>query len=251
MIDKTEWEAQWEESSFERYYGIEKYLALNRKLMELFKLYLPKGSNKILEIGCAKGKDLIYFAQDFGYKLYGIDYSNHGVTSAKRNIRIAGLEADIRCEDMFNTSFEPESFDIVYSMGLIEHFDNPSNAIDAHIKLLKKDGILILTVPNFDKSIYRTINKWMGKWEGITETHNIGLLNKKSLRNSIMGKGLKLLSIGYLGVVDLDLIFCRLKISNFWTIVLNAINQVVCYSLYIAPTSSYFSPYIVLIARKR
>jgi len=251
MINKSEWETQWEETPFERYYGVERYFALNRKLMALFKLYLPKGNKKILEIGCAKGKNLIYFSQDFGYQLHGIDYSEHGAMSAKQNLKIAGLDADIRCEDMYHTTFEPESFDVVYSMGLIEHFDNPSGAIDAHLKLLKKEGILILTVPNFGKSIYRTLNKWMRKWDGITETHNIKLLNRKSLHDSVTGKGLKLLRVGYLGVVDLDLIFCRVKMNNFWNILINAVNQVVCYSLYFAPTSSYFSPYIVLIARKR
>ncbi|MDP2719454.1 MAG: hypothetical protein Q8P44_06460, partial [Dehalococcoidia bacterium] len=64
---KDFWDEAWQEISYGKYHGIEKYLAINRKLDGLFKRFLAKGDKSILEIGCARGKYLIYFAREFGY----------------------------------------------------------------------------------------------------------------------------------------------------------------------------------------
>lgn len=113
---------RWKESPLRGYVGIEKYLAINKKLDMLFKRFIEKGIKRILEIGCAKAKWLIYFAKEFSYEVYGIDYLEKGVEIAKRNLKIAGVKGTILCEDIFQTSLKEQSFDIVYSMGLIEHF---------------------------------------------------------------------------------------------------------------------------------
>ena len=120
---------------------------------------------KVLVIvqGCAPAKRLICFAKEFGYDVYGIDYSERGVEIARENLKIAGVEGIILCEDIFQSSFEEQSFDIVYSMGLIEHFESPTEIIDVHIKLLKRGGMLIITIPNFKDSLYFTLSMILGK----------------------------------------------------------------------------------------
>jgi 2-polyprenyl-3-methyl-5-hydroxy-6-metoxy-1,4-benzoquinol methylase len=196
---KDFWETSWKKIPFGKYQGIEKYLAINKKLDLLFKQFLEKGNKKVLEIGCAKAKKLIYFAKEFDYEVYGVDYSEKGVKIAKENLRIAGVKGTILCEDIFQTTFEKESFDIVYSMGLIEHFENPSRIIDAHIKLLKRGGTLIITIPNFKEtfmtrgdthehennkvfsyqSLYFALLKILGKEKRLLETHNLDIMDKK------------------------------------------------------------------------
>ena len=64
------------------------------------------------------------------------------------------MEGTIICENVFQTTLEGGSFDIVYSMGLIEHFENPTEVIDEHIRLLNKEGFLIILIPNFNNSLY-------------------------------------------------------------------------------------------------
>lgn len=248
--DKDFWEKTWKESSFGRYRGIEKYLILNKKLDKLFKRFLERGNKKILEIGCAMAKRLIYFAKEFGYDVYGVDYSEKGVKVAIVNLKIAGVEGTILCEDIFQTSFEDESFDIVYSMGLIEHFENPTEIIDTHIKLLKRGGTLIITMPNFKDSLYFTVTKILGKEKRLLETHNLSIMDKKKLNEVLQGKRVKILMLDYFGPIDLLLGFGAIKVKPLLYL-MHIANQIVGYATFFIPRSRYFSPYIVLIAEKR
>lgn len=246
---KDYWEKTWEGSPLEKYQRFEKCLAINKKLDSLFKRFLDKGGKKILEIGCARAKQLIYFAKEFGYEVYGIDYSEKGVEIAKENLRIAGVEGTILCEDIFQTSFEEESFDIVYSMGLIEHFENPAEIIDIHIKLLKKGGTLIITVPNFRDSLSFTLNKIMGKEKRLLETHNLSIMDKKALSELLQGKGIKILTLDYFGPIDLTEAFSSIKVKPILYLA-HLVNQIAGYATFFMPSSRYFSPYLVLIAQK-
>jgi 2-polyprenyl-3-methyl-5-hydroxy-6-metoxy-1,4-benzoquinol methylase len=250
--DKDFWEREWQEIPLEKYYGIERYLAINKKLDSLFKRFLKKGDKKILEIGCAKAKQLIYFGKEFGYKVYGTDYSERGVEIAKENLKIAGMEGAILCEDIFQTSFEEESFDIVYSMGLIEHFENPAEVIDAHIKLLKRGGILIITIPNFRDSLYLTLNKILGKEKRLLETHNLSIMDKKVLNELFQGKDIKILFLDYFGPIDLAPVLSSISSikSKPLLYTMHIVNQIMGYATFFVPSSRHLSPYLVLIAEK-
>jgi 2-polyprenyl-3-methyl-5-hydroxy-6-metoxy-1,4-benzoquinol methylase len=242
------WDNAWADSI--KYQGVEGYLAINKRLDLLFKRFLPKGKKRILEIGCSKAKKLIYFAKEFGYDIYGIDYSKKGVEIAIENLRIAGLKGTIVCEDVFKTSLEENSFDIVYSMGLIEHFEDPKKIIDAHIKLVKKGGMLIITMPNFNiRSLYFNLLKILGNEKRLLETHNIDLMIKKNLNELIKTKNLRLLIIDYFGPIDLSLVFMGIK-GKLKLYLSHAINQLIGYSTFFIKNSRYFSPYLVVIAEK-
>lgn len=247
--EKDFWDKVWQEGQLGRYYGIEKYLAINRKLDGLFKKFLDKGDKKILEIGCAKGKQLIYFAKEFGYEVYGVDYSLKGVELAKQNLCLAEVEGIILCEDIFRTSLKEESFDIVYSMGLIEHFEDPAEIIDIHIKLLKKGGTLIITMPNFKDSLYFTLTKFLGKDRILLETHNLSVMDKKVLNELLQGKEIKISMLDYFGPVDLDLVSSDIKCKPMLYMA-HLANQFVEYVTFFMPGSRYFSPYLVLIGQK-
>ena len=247
--NKDFWENAWHQIPLGKYYGIEKYLAINKKLDRLFKRFLKKDDKKILEIGCAKAKWLIYFAKEFGYKVYGVDYSKEGVEIAKENLTIAAVEGTILCEDIFQTSLKEQSFDIVYSMGLIEHFEYQAEIIDAHIRLLKKGGTLIITIPNFKDSLYFTLNKILGKEKRLLETHNLRIMDKKALSDLLWGKRIKILTLDYFGPIDLTMGFGSIKVKPILYLT-HLVNQIVGYVTFFMPSSRYLSPYLVLIGEK-
>ena len=175
---KEFWGKRWGESQLWRYGEITKYMAVHKKFDQLFKKFLGKGDRRILEIGCGGGKQLVYFNKEFGYKPYGIDYSEEGCRMARENLRAQNICGQIICEDIFNTSLK-EGFDIVYSMGLIEHFSNPEKIIDKHIELLKPGGILIITVPNLKDSLYYGLRKMLGGETELSRTHNLSVRKQK------------------------------------------------------------------------
>lgn len=98
---------------------------------------------KILESGCGSGKWVFYYTRK-GYDITGLDWSEKTVRSIKKyddNIKI--VQGDAR-----NSTFPDEEFDLILSLGTIEHsIEGPDKALADAYRLLKHDGLLIVTVP--------------------------------------------------------------------------------------------------------
>jgi len=62
---------------------------------------------------------------------------------------IRNLDVTIYNRDIFGDLSDLPSFDIVFSMGFIEHFSDLDSIVGKHVELLKKHGILLLGVPNY------------------------------------------------------------------------------------------------------
>lgn len=253
MKDKNSkefWERHWRELRFARYIPIRRWMAVNKKFDKLFKSTLKKGKKRILEIGCANGNWLVYFAKEFGYEPYGVDYSEVGCKVAMKNLKLANVKGVILCEDIFQTSLKDEYFDIVYSMGLIEHFENPTKIIDKHLELLKKGGILIIEMPSLNNSIYSTLAKISDRGKTSLKIHNTSVMDKTKLTDFLKGKA-QVMMVDYFGPLDLSLLFGLLNIRNkVLLLLMQIINQIIGYFTFYLKPSKYFSPYLVLIAEK-
>jgi SAM-dependent methyltransferase len=115
--------------------------------MRLLRRYLKPGM-RFLELGCAPAKMLAWVATQ-GVQVAGMDYSAQGIEWGRQLMRALGLEADLRCEDLFSTTFSRESFDLVHSAGLIEHFDDPVPLVEIHLGLVRRGGTVLISVPNY------------------------------------------------------------------------------------------------------
>ena len=104
---------------------------------------------RVLEIGFAPGKILAYLALKNAATVSGIDYSEKGVAASRRLFECLGIAADLRCEDLFKSTFLERSFDFVYSLGFIEHFENPEIVVERHFRYLKPGGRGLIAIPNY------------------------------------------------------------------------------------------------------
>lgn len=122
----------------------------NKNEKPIFSYFFSKSywySKKILEIGCGNGRWLVWLAQK-GAEVYGIDYCKNAIKLAKKNFRINNVCGILKVEDARNLSFKDEEFDFVFSLGVIEHFNETIIALKEHYRVLKKGGIVFVTVPN-------------------------------------------------------------------------------------------------------
>ncbi len=109
---------------------------------------LPQGkpSPSILDLGCGEGF-LVKEAADAGYQVTGVDFSSFGVE--KWNPSINNL-----CEfgDIYNFLDNCVStgrvFDVCILRNVLEHVIDPSQLLQQIRKILTKDGIALITVPN-------------------------------------------------------------------------------------------------------
>lgn len=162
-------------------------------------------SNKkgeILEIGCAPGKWIGHLSKSSGLIPSGIEYSRVGIELTHKNFELLGIEPGTIFEGDFFEIVPDRKFDIVMSLGLIEHFDDVDTVIYKHIEWLKDGGILILGVPNFS-GLTKFIQYFLDKT--LLDKHNLSIMNLNFFRN--MGKkfNLKEVEVKYIGSFEPDL----------------------------------------------
>jgi 2-polyprenyl-3-methyl-5-hydroxy-6-metoxy-1,4-benzoquinol methylase len=148
-----------------------------RNVLRLLGRYLRPGM-RYLEIGCAPGKILVWVAREINAPVCGIDYSPTGVDTTKWLCDGLGVKADIRCEDAMKSSFDERASDLVFSCGLIEHFDDPKPIVAAHVRLLAPGGIALIAVPNYS-GIYLKLQSWCDP-ENLA-LHNLSIMNEQGM----------------------------------------------------------------------
>lgn len=98
-----------------------------------------------LELGSGPARWMIYFHARFGYRVFGCDYSDVSCQLARQNLAAAGVPGQVWEADFF--AFEGQ-FDVVFSGGVVEHFDNPRDVLARFAGLVKPGGYLVTDVPN-------------------------------------------------------------------------------------------------------
>ena len=108
----------------------------------------------------------------------GLDYSRRGLDQARRLFDALHLSADLRCEDLRQTTLPRASFDIVYSLGVIEHFEDPREIVSDHLSLLRPGGTALMTVPNY-RGIYGTCQRYFDS--ELLGHHNLEIMTCEAL----------------------------------------------------------------------
>jgi ubiquinone/menaquinone biosynthesis C-methylase UbiE len=98
---------------------------------------------KLVEIGCGLGTDLLQFARG-GAVVTGVDLTPQSIELVQRRFALYSLPVDARVADAENLPFEDNSFDVVYSFGVLHHTPNTQRAIDEVYRILKPGGKIII-----------------------------------------------------------------------------------------------------------
>jgi ubiquinone/menaquinone biosynthesis C-methylase UbiE len=94
---------------------------------------------RVLEIGVGLGTDFVRFARA-GAKLSGIDLTEASIDLVRRRLVLEGLHADLRVADAEAMPFVDESFDVVYSWGVLHHTPDTQRAIAEVRRVLRRGG---------------------------------------------------------------------------------------------------------------
>lgn len=133
--------------SSERYYKKNKN-SIDQILSKVFEwLYSPVPnslSGKILDVGCGSGAKL-YGLKKRGWDVYGVDTSLDAVDFAKKKLNLE----KVYLGTIESKKFPPGFFNAVLLSHVIEHLQDPKKTLREIKRILKPEGLLIITTPNF------------------------------------------------------------------------------------------------------
>jgi 2-polyprenyl-3-methyl-5-hydroxy-6-metoxy-1,4-benzoquinol methylase len=160
---------------------------------------------EVVEIGCAPGRWLAHFYA-LGMRPDGIEKAPEAARLTRANLDLLGIEADIYEVDVLEATEELRQlcgrYDVVISLGLLEHFIDPEPVLAAHAELARPGGLVIVGVPNF-----RGINGLLQKKldPRLLELHNTEVMSIPALEKLAIRCGLEVSDLRYCGGFDPNL----------------------------------------------
>ncbi|NIM10841.1 MAG: methyltransferase domain-containing protein [Candidatus Aminicenantes bacterium] len=146
--------------------------------------YIRSGM-RVLEVGCARG-DFIDKLSERGAICTGLELNQSAVVESKKK-KLCIHQETIQSH---STNYS-EHYDIVCSFQVMEHVSDIRSFIESQIRVLKKGGKLIVSVPNNDSPLDLENNQLN------QPPHHMGLWNQNSLKNLGMIFKLKLVDIKF------------------------------------------------------
>lgn len=176
----------------------------DRRILALFAAHgaLRPGA-RVLEIGCGRSPWLPALARRFGCAVTGIDIEPHAADLARANLAGAGAAGEVICRDAFECpAGDPlrGRFDLVYSMGVLEHFDDVVARIAVLCAYLAPGGRLLTTVPNLQGLnwvMQRLADRRTLEAHVVYDTAGLARVHREA--------GLRILASGYAGFLDAHL----------------------------------------------
>jgi ubiquinone/menaquinone biosynthesis C-methylase UbiE len=105
-----------------------------------FAKYTEGQGKDVLEIGIGMGSDHTEWAKSDPKSLTGIDLTPRAIEHTKKRLELYGFSSNLKTADAENLPFEDESFDLVYSFGVLHHSPNTAKAVDEVFRVLRPGG---------------------------------------------------------------------------------------------------------------
>jgi ubiquinone/menaquinone biosynthesis C-methylase UbiE len=121
---------------------------------------------RVLEVGCGLGTDAEQFARN-GAVYTGIDLTDTSIDMCRNRFTVQGLSGTFKVADAERLPFPNDSFDLVYSHGVIHHTPNTEAAVAEIHRVLRPGGTAIVM-------LYHS-NSW-NYWGNINVLRRVGVI---------------------------------------------------------------------------
>lgn len=172
-FDSSDWDRFWEgETGGDS--GVQKIISIFRKHFdnEYLKRIItlkPSPNGKVLEVGCGTAQ-CTHKLSERGYNSFAMDYSPQARIFWNQKV------AQFLIADGFHIPFKPDSFDLVWNAGVLEHFTDPQPMLKEMIRVCKPGGMVFIIVP-YVLNILAPLRIW-GEERTFTKKMLKGLLNE-------------------------------------------------------------------------
>jgi len=128
-------------------YHLEDTDSATKKILLKIKSFVYKrgfsieNGTRILDVGCGNGEKVSKYLSE-GAECYGVEINRKAVEMANAK----GVKAFNG--DLLEQNFDSEFFDVIIMDNVFEHLMDPGKILKKTYGLLKKNGILVITIPN-------------------------------------------------------------------------------------------------------
>ncbi len=142
QMKQTPFDIEWKVESFHWWFVV------RRRLLQslLSSINLPRNCVTV-DIGCGVGSNLGTL-RSVGLNVIGLDRSIYALSLNRKKLKFPLINGDLN-----KLPVRPNSVGLIIAMDILEHLENDSNGILEFYQALRKEGILLLTVPAF-KSLW-------------------------------------------------------------------------------------------------
>lgn len=150
------------------------------KLLDGFEGY--RKTNRILDVGCGRGW-FLNEAKKRGWEVYGTEFSPTAVALCEAN----GIKMQMGVLDP--DAFGSKDFDVITSIEVIEHINNPHEELEKIASLLRRGGLFYCTTPNFNSAMRYYLK---ADYNVIEYPEHLSYYTKSTLTRVVEQHGLKL-----------------------------------------------------------
>ena len=130
------------ENTYDWFTQIEKHRYRVEPFIHYVAQFTRFSGKKMLEIGVGAGTDHLQWARA-GVECNGVDLTDKAIETTRAHLKIHGFESSLQRIDAEQLPFEDETFDLVYSWGVIHHSERPDKIISEIRRVLKPNGRFI------------------------------------------------------------------------------------------------------------
>ena len=167
-------------------WGIPWGKAMKKKARPILR-YKKKGT--ILDIGCGDGS-LLKYMKSLGWHTFGVEFNERSSQYARK---VLGL--NVFSGRLEEANYETGFFDVIILFHVLEHLHDPCETLKRVYSLLKKDGFLLIEVPNFGSFEARFFKS---KWNGISAPLHLYHFTPETLKNMLNYCGFDPLEFGFI-----------------------------------------------------
>ncbi len=128
------------------------------EILTQFLNYLPR-PERVLDVGCSVGRDLMWLKAHGVEKVYGIDFAEEMIEIAKKYVTAKFSTTDITQ----GLGFSPATFNGVLCLGTLGNISKgrlTRKVIKETYQVLRLGGVLVITVKEGDREFLEVTNKY-------------------------------------------------------------------------------------------
>lgn len=185
--------AQELKSYYDETYDVTRYFSpITRKryheLLDTFEPY--RKTNKILDVGCGYGF-FLEVARERGWEIQGVEFSEPAAAHCREE------NIPVHTGEINSARFAPESFDVIVSLEVIEHLNNPLEYLRKNFELLRKGGAMYVSTPNFNAYLRHRLKE---KYDVIEYPNHLCYYTVKTLSNVFKKTGFQVRKVQTTGI---------------------------------------------------